>query len=143
MSKQLHDEGRREQSRRQQVKFRAEGELVEDFDEWVEASDHDNRATALRHVMRRCLGGPDIERAPLVPPTDERLRTAYLCLVDAANGDGYIPHNLALVELASATGERQERVGRYTQKLRERNYLLRKGNIYGRHAWKLVGWEDR
>ncbi|MEF8886160.1 MAG: hypothetical protein V5A30_00005 [Haloarculaceae archaeon] len=56
MSKQLHDEARRERSRRTQVKSRAEEELVNDFGGYVARSDYENRVEALRQAMRRSLG---------------------------------------------------------------------------------------
>ena len=143
MSQQLHDEGRREQSRRQQVKVRADEELVDDFDEWVEASEHDNRAAALRHAMRRCLGAADIERAPLVPPSDSRLRTAYLCLVDAANADGIVTGALARAELGTNLGATEPVVQQTIRRLHDYGYLRRRTNVYGTEAWALNGWDDR
>jgi len=141
MGKQIHDEGRREQGRRKQVRFRAGQALVETFDDWVEDSEHSSRSEALRHAMRRLMGGADTGRAPLVPPTDDRLRTAYLRLVDVANADGIVTHDLALNVLATTLGEQQQVVTRPIGDLSEMGYLRQKTNAYGGHAWKLTGWE--
>ncbi|WP_159900723.1 hypothetical protein [Salinirussus salinus] len=142
MSKQIHDEGRREQSRRTQVKFRADKELVDAFDDYVDSSEHDSRAQALRSAMRQAMGAAEPDRAPLQPPADERLRTTYLALVDIANADGEITHELAVEELKQQLGAQDRMVNRRLKALSQDGYLLRLTSVYGGDAWRLAGQED-
>jgi len=140
MSKQIHDEGRRESSRRAQVKFRADEGLLEQFDEYAEEN-HDSRSEALRYAMRRCLGAADDDVAPLYPPADDPLRTAYLRLVDIANADGVIRHDYAVAELNTLLGKRETTIERAVlRKLRSRGYLRQIANVYGGRSWALRGW---
>jgi Arc/MetJ-type ribon-helix-helix transcriptional regulator len=144
MSKTIHDEGRRESRRRTQVKFRCDEMLVDDFDDYVERSDHDSRAEALRSGMRQLLGATTGEHVPLKPPTDEPYRTAYLLLADIANADGVIRHDLAVSELSSKLGIRKKNVeSLILEKLRvgNRGYLILVSNVYGGRSWKLNGWD--
>ena len=141
MSKQIHDESRRESGRRTQVKFRAEETLLEQFDEYAETN-HDSRAEALRHAMRLCLGAASDDTAPLYPPTDEPHRTAYLRLVDIANPEGIIRHEYALRELSTLLGKPTETVNHAVlKKLQRRGYLAGVSNVYGDRHWKLRGWD--
>jgi len=138
MSNQLHSG---ESARRKQVKFRADAELVSEFDQWVEASDdYQNRADALRGAMRQMLGDstPD---APLQPPADDDLRTAYLTMVQLANSDGIVPDDLATAELSVQLGVSERIVRRaYLAKLRERAYLGYQTNFTGTdRSWTVRG----
>ena len=141
MSKQIHDEGRRESSRRTQVKFRADETLLEQFDEYADEN-HESRSEALRYAMRRCLGAADDERAPLYPPAEDPLRTAYLSLVEIANADGNIRHDYAVRELSSALGKPETVINHAVLgKLRHRGYLRQVANVYGERHWSLRGWD--
>ena len=141
MSNQLHDG---EAGRRKQVKFRADGELIERFDALVEQSEeYSSRAEALRASMHRMLGAADKHAAPRQPPTEGHLRTAYLTLVSVANWDGVIPHEIAVSELATTLGKGQQVIKqRHLHDLRQRGYLAQRANTYGERAWKLRGWDD-
>jgi hypothetical protein len=143
MSKQIHDEGRRESGRKKQIKVRASAELVEEYDEWVESSQHDSRAEALRQAMRRDLGAGSIEKAPLHPPVEnETLRIAYLKLCDIANAEGVVRHDIAEQELSTTLGQRIHTINHgVLGKLRARGYLNQRANVYGGRAWKLNGWD--
>jgi len=143
MSKQLH---RGEQDRRQQVKFRADEQLVAEFDAWVEASDeYDSRAEALRASMRRTLGDADETGAPREPPADEELRTAYLTLVSLANYRGTVPHKIAIHELTTKLAKSEDIINRSVLgELRNRGYLqqlVSKSDTSDR-AWRVRGVED-
>lgn len=144
MSKTIHDESRRESGRRTQVKFRCDETLVDDFDAYVEHSEHDSRAEALRSGMRQLLGATTGEHVPLTPPTEEPYRTAYLLLVDIANADGVIRHDLAVSELSSKLGLRKKNVERMILddlRVGNRGYLILVSNLYGGRSWKLNGWD--
>ena len=139
MSKQIHDG---EGDRRQQVKFRADAELIERFDALVETSEEfESRAGALRSAMRRMLGSGDEHAAPLAPPTDDELREAYLTLVGLSNYAGVVPHDIATSELSTRLAKSQEIVERRVLgKLRSRGYLQQLTNVQGtERAWKLRG----
>jgi Arc/MetJ-type ribon-helix-helix transcriptional regulator len=142
MSKQIHDESKRESSRKKQIRFRAEETLVETFDNWVEGSDYGSRSEALRAAMRQTAGEGDPQRAPLVPPAEEPLRTAYIKLCDVANADGVVRHDIAEEELATTLGKRKQTVNHMVLgKLRSRGYLHRSANVYGDRSWSLTGWD--
>jgi Arc/MetJ-type ribon-helix-helix transcriptional regulator len=137
MSNQLHSG---ESDRRKQVKFRADAELVSEFDEWVDQSDdYQSRADALRGAMRQMLG--DSTDAPLQPPADDDLRTAYLTMVQLANSDGIVPDDLATAELSVQLGQSERIVRRaYLAKLRERAYLGYQTNFTGsERSWTVRG----
>lgn len=140
MSKQIHDET----NRRKQVKFRADCELVEQFDHYVKTVDeYDNRADALRAAMTRMIGNVNESVAPLQPPTDEQLRTGYLAFVDLSNYDGIVPHEVATAELSTRLGKSQGVVERVIiGKLRKQNYIRQMTDWQGRNrAWKLRGMD--
>ncbi len=142
MSKTIHDEGRREDGRRQQVRFRADETLVETFDDWVEGSDHSSRSEALRAAMRRELSDGASVRTPREPPHDDPLRMAYLTLCEICNADGVIRADFAENELSTRLGKRRETVNHsILGKLRDRGYLARVNNVYGDASWKLRGWD--
>jgi len=142
MSNQLHSG---ESERRQQVKFRANSELVERFDEMVAESDeYSSRTDALNALMRRELGAADEHRAPLEPPADEELRSAYLTLVELSNHEGTIPHEIATAELSMQLCKSQKVIGRRVLgKLRSRGYLRQLTNWNGsERSWKLRGMDS-
>lgn len=142
MSKQIHNG---EADRRKQVKFRADSSLIEQFDEMVEQSDEfDHRADALRAAMRRSIGAADESSAPLEPPVEEELRTAYLTLVRLSNFAGIIPHDIAVAELSTTLAKNQKVIERrILGKLRRRGYLQHICNIQGTdRSWKLRGHND-
>ncbi|MFC7131662.1 MULTISPECIES: ribbon-helix-helix domain-containing protein [Salinibaculum] len=142
MSKQIHDEGRRESSRKEQVRFRAEATLLDAFDEWVDESEYGSRSEALRAAMRQTAGAGHPDQTPLVPPADEPLRTAYIKLCDVANADGVIRHDIAEQELSTILGKRKRTVNHMILgKLRDRGYLNHVANVYGDRSWGLTGWD--
>lgn len=144
MSKQIHDESRRESGRRMQVRYRVDADLLESYDAWVDESDHESRSAALRQAMRRDINGGTTRKTPRVPPTDnETLHVAYLKLCDIANADGVIRHDLAEEELSTTLGKRKQAVRHQVLgKLRNRGYLARAANVYGDRSWKLRGWDS-
>lgn len=138
MSKHIHDEP----NRNGQVKIRVAEPLIEQFDHWVQDSEYANRSEAIRKLMARAINGRD-SAAPLDPPREEPLGKAYLLLVDIANHDGVIPHEIAVTELSTKLGKRKKIVERSViQKLRERGYLRQSANLYGERSWSLRGWDD-
>lgn len=142
MSKQVHDG---ETSRRKQVKFRADGELVERFDAMVENSEeYEHRSDALKAAMRRMLGAADTTDAPRIPPKDEELRSAYLCLVELANQSGHIPDELVRNELSTRLGKSAKLVERsILTELRRRGYLqLKVGWSSEYRGWKVRGVDE-
>lgn len=142
MSNQLHDG---ESDRRRQVKFRADAELVERFDEMVAQNDeYSSRTDALVSIMRRELGAADEQRAPLNPPAEEQLRRAYLNLVQLSNYAGIIPHQIATNELSCQIAMSQKIIERrILGKLRDRGYIRQLTNIQGtERAWKLRGYDS-
>jgi len=143
MSKQIHDESRRESSRRPQVRFRADEDLLDAFDEWVDGSEYDSRSAALRGGMRRLMGAASIQETPLDPPSDEPARTVYLQLVELANHDQIVRHKLAVTKLATLVGEDQTLVNRWLHHLSDRGYLKHKTNVYNQRAWKLNDPDDQ
>jgi len=131
-----------ESKRKQQVKFRAESELVDQFDAMVEESDeHEHRASALRSAMRRMIGASDETHAPRQPPHEEELRTAYLSLVSLCNYAGIVPHEIATTELSTQLAKSQKVVERrILGKLRRRGYLRQLTNVQGsERAWQIRG----
>jgi Arc/MetJ-type ribon-helix-helix transcriptional regulator len=142
MSKQIHDEGRRESGRSPQVRFRAEEELLAAYDEAVEESDFDSRSEALRSGMRTFIGAEYSGKTPLEPPKEEPLRTTYIKLCEVANADGVIRHDIAEQELSTMLGKRKRTVNHMILgKLRSRGYLHHVANVYGDRSWGLTGWE--
>lgn len=142
MSNQLHSD---ETSRRKQVKFRADEELVERFDAMIENSDeYQHRSEALKASMRRMLGAADETAGPMEPPAEEELRSAYMSLVALANHAGYIPHKVAINELSTSLGKSAELVERsILNELRSRGYLAHKTTWNGSYrAWKMRGVEE-
>jgi hypothetical protein len=139
MSKQTHDESRRESGRKKQIKFRAEESLIEAFDESIEES----RAGALRSLMRQEVAGASTTDTPRTPPKDEPLGTAYLTLCDICNADGVIRQDLAVTHLAATMSKRQEIIKRTVlSRLRDRGYLARLTDLYGNASYKLRGWDE-
>lgn len=130
-----------ESKRKQQVKFRAEAELVEQFDAMVEESEHEHRADALRSAMRRMIGASDQTHAPRQPPHEEELRTAYLSLVSLCNYAGIVPHEIATTELSTQLAKSKKVVERrILGKLRRRGYLRQLTNVQGsERAWQIRG----
>lgn len=125
------------------VSFSADEGLVDRFDGWVEDSQYDNRSEALRTIMSQTVEQPVDRGTPLVPPTDERLSTAYVRLVDAANRNGIVRDDFAKTVVSSALSmSKQEVEPVVLRKLRERNYLRRQADLYGYVAWEIVGWSD-
>jgi Arc/MetJ-type ribon-helix-helix transcriptional regulator len=130
---------------RKQVKVRADTELVERFDAFVEQSEeYSSRAGALRAAMSRMLGNADKSAAPLVPPEEDDLRESYLALVGMANADGIVPHELATAELSTQLGKSTAVVEHAViGKLWDRGYLRQITNFNtSNRSWKLVGVED-
>lgn len=139
MSKQTHDESRRESGRKKQIKFRAEESLIEAFEESIE----DSRAGALRSLMRQEVSGASNTDTPRTPPKDEPLATAYLTLCDICNADGVIRDDIAETELCTTLGKRVEIINHSVlANLRDRGYLARMTNVYGDASWKLRGWDE-
>lgn len=131
-----------ESDRRTQLKFRVHENIVDQLDEFVEDSEqYEYRSEALRDAVGRLLGAAETSHAPLQPPTEDQLRTAYLRLVEIANYDGIIPHNVAVEELATTLGKSQRVVEHQViKKLRQRNYVAQKISFGGNdRAWKLRG----
>jgi len=143
MSSQLHDG---ESDRPKQVKFRAAESLVEDFDEAIEEStEYSSRAEGLRAAMSQMTGTAGESPTPRRPPTDnEALRNGYLTLVEIANPDGIIPHELAVSELSTTLGKSQKVIERAViAKLRNRGYLRQQTNYTATNrSWKLRGFDD-
>jgi hypothetical protein len=77
------------------VSFQADEELVENFDEWVEQSQYGNRSEALRTLMAQASDSDPDTGTPLVPPSEDRLATAYKRLCDYANQNGVVRHDAA------------------------------------------------
>jgi Arc/MetJ-type ribon-helix-helix transcriptional regulator len=123
------------------VKFRADEQLVAEFDAMVEVSDeHDSRAEALRTAMRRMLGDTEEIDTPLQPPIDQDLRRAYLTLVSASNHNGVIPNDVAVDELCRQLGANKRSVKRTLNKLREMGYIQRLTAFgFNDTGWKLRG----
>lgn len=125
-----------------QVKFRASGDTVDEFDAWVGESEYKSRAEALRGLMERSMKGGAGMGMPLEPPEDESLSKSYKRLVEVASSKGVIPHDVATSELSSLIGRQKKSVERSVlSKLRERGYLKQTANLYGDRAWTLRGWE--
>jgi hypothetical protein len=137
MSKQIHDE----QQRRKQVKFRADEQLVGEFDNSI---GDQNRSEKLRELMQEVVGGPSADDTPLMPPTDETLAEAYRHLCDVANRDGIIREDTALSVLSSRLGRSKTEI-RHTvlKNLDGDGYLIPRHSYSGRNgrAWKLSGVE--
>jgi hypothetical protein len=125
------------------VSFQADETLVENFDDWVEQSQYGSRSEALRTLMAQASDSTPDSGTPLVPPTEERLATAYKRLCDYANQNGVVRHEAAKSGLASVLNlNKGEIYHAVLKKLHRRNYLRSKGNIYGDRAWIIVGWDD-
>lgn len=141
MSNQLH---RGESDRRQQVKFRCDERLVEEFDEMVADSDeYDNRSDALRAGMVRMVDGGNFE-TPREPPAEEPLRSAYLALIPLTSPKGIVPHHVAVSELQSATGKSKTIIERRVLgKLANRGYIKHLTNWQGSaRSWKVWGVDE-
>jgi hypothetical protein len=127
------------------VSLKADGELVESFDEWVESSSYGSRSAALRGLMREAVDGSPTTGTPLVPPSDDLLAESYRKLSRAANGDGVIRDDRAKRLLAGGSNNLSK--GDVTDMvllpLREMGYLRRRANLRGETAWKLNGWNSR
>jgi hypothetical protein len=122
---------------------------LEAFDEWVSESDRfSNRSHAIRQIMKDAIDGngttPD--SAPLVPPSEEILRDAYvrLCqhagLVGSRNGVIGDATAKRVVSGGSHNLGKGEVFGNVLRPLAERGYLRQKSNVYGHTAWKIVGY---
>ena len=143
VSKQIHDEGRRESGRSTQVRVRVDEELLETYDDAVEESDFGSRSEALRSGMREFIGADYGGSTPLEPPKEEPLRTAYIKLCELANADGVIRHDIAENELSTMLGKRARTVNHSVLgKLRSRGYLHHVANVYGDRSWGLTGFES-
>lgn len=125
------------------VSFQANEDLVENFDEWVDASEYSSRSEALRKLMAQASDSDPDTGTPLVPPREERLATAYKRLCDYANQNGIVRDEAAKSGLASVLNLGKTEI-QYAvlRKLCRRGYLRRRNNIYGDSAWKIVGWSD-
>lgn len=140
MSNQLH----RESQRRKQVKFRADEDLVEDFDEWVEQSEYASRNEALEDLVSNVVDDGEEFGTPLVPPSETHLSRAYERLCMAANEGGVIRGKSA--RRACSGGPRN--IGKdevetlLLRPLQNRGYLKRLANIHGDEAWRLVGCSE-
>jgi len=119
MSKQIHDEG----NRRKQVKFRVDEQLVEEFDDQI--GDR-NRSEVLRELLQDRVEGPESEDTPLVPPTDDRLREAYIALCEIANRDGVIRWATALSVLSSRLGLNKTEINAVVLKKLHKNGYIRR-----------------
>jgi Arc/MetJ-type ribon-helix-helix transcriptional regulator len=142
MSKQIHDG---EGDRRKQVKARADAAFVDEFDEWVEqSSEYSNRSEAIRAGMSRLMGA-QTDGMPLEPPQQsEALHDGYETLVEIANRNGYVPHDLAVNELQTALSKSQAVVEHtILGKLWDRGYIRSVANFStSERSWKLVGVDD-
>jgi hypothetical protein len=122
MSKHIHDECQR----RQQVKLRADETLVDEFDAWVQASDHDNRADAIRSLMRDAIGQPATDGGQYLPD-DDLLADAYQWMLSRSyqyDGTPCVDARNIRSDLAEALN-----VGRDTIKSRVWGPLERRGFI--------------
>jgi hypothetical protein len=126
------------------VSLKADEELVDSFDEWVEGSRFDSRSAALRGLMRDATDRPLDTGTPLVPPDDELLGESYRKLCRASTGDGVIKHERARRVLAGGPENlsKSDVLDMVLRPLHRRGYLLRRANLYGATAWKLVGWDE-
>lgn len=124
--------------------IRMHEDLLEEFDEWVEHSDHDSRSKAVRALIRDAVESPPDTQTPLQPPTEERLAAAYRKLCLAASRDGIVKHETAI--RICAGGSENLSKGEVTdlvlRPLQRRGYLTREGNLYGEHAWRIVRWDS-
>jgi Arc/MetJ-type ribon-helix-helix transcriptional regulator len=128
------------------VSLKADGELVESFDEWVDGSRYDSRSAALRGLMREAAEGSPDTGTPLVPPSDDDLlETAYRKLCRASNDDGVIKADRARRVLAGGAENlsKSDVTDMVLLPLRSRGYLSRRANLRGDVAWKIVGWDRR
>ena len=144
MSKQIHDESRRESGRKTQVRFRVDEELLDQYDRWVTDSELSSRSEALRTSMRKTIAGGSLAEYPQEPPRDDEvLRTAYVKLYELCNADGVIRHDLAVSELASVLGKRKKVVEHMVlEKLSNRGYIGQTVSFaQNERSWKLRGWE--
>lgn len=128
--------------------IRIHADLLDEFDEWVEQSDHSDRSKAVRALMRDAMGGtPADDLMPLDPPYDELLADAYRRLCRAAYPDGFVRKDTAR-RVCSGGAEnlsKQEVPGMVLHPLRKRGYLRLQGDsfVIGKHTkWKIVGWDD-
>jgi Arc/MetJ-type ribon-helix-helix transcriptional regulator len=129
--------------------FRAHADLLDEFDEWVEASDYSGRSEAIREFMQDAIGGaPQSELTPLEPPAEETLADAYRRLCRASYPNGKVkasvaervairnhPHNLGA----------EDAMPLVLRPLQNRGYLQRRSGHAGQCrplvVWEIVGWE--
>jgi hypothetical protein len=137
MSKQIHDES----NRRKQVKFRADAELVEQLDN--QTGDR-NRSDVLRELIRDRVESDESEDTPLVPPTDETLRTAYLALCEVANRSGVVRWDAGLSVLSSRLGLGKKEIEHIViKKLHRAGYISRLSSFdQSDRAMRLNGWDE-
>lgn len=122
---------------------------LEAFDEWVSESDRfQNRSHAIRHLMKDAAQGNSVDpdATPLVPPTEEILRDAYVRLCQhcslVGKTDGVVSDKTAkrVVSGGSHNLSKDEVFGNVLRPLAKRGYIRQKSNVYGHTAWKIVGY---
>lgn len=126
---------------RQTVTFKADAELVEQFDDWIESSEYSSRSEAMRELIAQAADGPADYHTPRQPPAEDRLATAYRRLCGAATGNGVVRDDSAKTVVSSALSiPKKEVVPTVLKKLCRRGYLRRNGNVYGDVSWHVIGW---
>lgn len=129
--------------------IRGPEDLFDDFDEWVEASDFEDRSKAVRALMRDAMGGaPQSDLMPLRPPKEEALAGAYRRLCRAAYPDGQVRESIAKRVAVRGHPDNlsgEDAVPLVLAPLRRRGYLQRRtGHAAQRRpltVWAIVGWE--
>lgn len=124
--------------------------LFDEFDEWIESSDYDDRSKAIRAFMKDAIGGaPESDLTPLEPPREEPLADAYRRLCRAGYPDGKVRKTVA--ERVAVKGH-PENLGTddapalVLHPLRRRGYL----RCWNGHpaqrtpltVWEIVGWDE-
>jgi hypothetical protein len=119
--------------------FTCSERLLDAFDEWVEQSDHGSRSEALKSLMKDAVAGGVSHDTPREPPAEEPLRTGYQKLVNAANADGWIRHDQAVIILSSnGIGVTKKTAsGQVIKPLCRRGYLRRSCNIEGDTSYRI------
>lgn len=124
--------------------------LFEQFDEWVQESDHSDRSKALRALMQDAMGGaPQSEVMPLQPPREEGLAGAYRRLCRSGYPDGMVRDSVAkrvAVRNHPDNLSAEDAMPVVLSELRHRGYLRRRSAHPAQHTplvvWEIAGWDE-